>query len=163
MKISLRTPAIPLVLVPVLILSPVWGQVPASAGRLPAGEISLRVVSRDGTQVAAGSRSINGLTLQVVDGNGAGVADAAVAVRLPDSGPSGLFSDRSHSAVAYTDAAGSAHISGIQWNSTSGAFSIRITATKGESHTGMLLEQSLVSGGSVAEAAAPAPLTPGIP
>jgi hypothetical protein len=71
------------------------------------------------------------------------VADAAIAFRLPDADPTGIFSDGTHSAVAYTDQTGRAKITGIQWNATPGAVAIRVTATKGTAHAGILIQQTL--------------------
>ena len=160
MQTFLRTPAVALVLIPILTLSPVWGQIPASpapAADRAAGadQITIQVVDSDGPQSLVGSRSLKGLTVHVTDGNGSPVSDAAIAVRLPDSEPSGLFSDGSRSAVVYTDAAGSARINGIQWNTSPGVVPIRITATNGDRHAGILWEQTLTL--------TPASTTPAVP
>ena len=94
--------------------------------------------------VAVNSQSTKGFTIQVTDLHGTGVPEAAVAFRLPDSGASGLFRDGSHSAVVYTDSAGNAHVDGIRWSETPGTAAIRITASKGDAHAGLLVEQNLV-------------------
>ncbi len=119
------------------------------SGPLPAqsaSDLQLKLADSEGSSVKAGSRSAKGFTIQVTDGSGAPVSDAAVVLHLPESGPSGTFGDGSRASVAYSDQSGLAHFSGIQWNDTAGSFSVRVTATKGTAHAGMLLEASLVSG-----------------
>jgi hypothetical protein len=113
----------------------------------------VRVVANDGAEVPAGTRSSKGITVEVKDAAGAGVTNAAVAVRLPESGPSGTFEDGTHSAIAYTDSNGRAQINGIRWNSSPGVVTMRVTASKGTSHAGVLLEEKLTEPAS-ADAAA---------
>lgn len=138
------TPLVSLLLIPLLIAPPGWSQTAPSSA--PQNNLQLRLVDSDGSQIAVSSHSTKGFYVQVTDGNGAPVAEAAVALRLPDSGATGLFADGSHSAVAYTDASGRAHLDGIQWNATAGALAVRVTATKGDEHAGILVEQALVAG-----------------
>lgn len=168
MKLLLRTTLIPFVLVPLLIVEPVWAQTPVSSASDEAAggsNMQLRIVSADNARISVGLRSAKGFTVQVTNANGAGVPEAAVAFRLPDSGSSGIFADGSHSAVAYTDNTGNAHVDGIQWNSIPGTALVRITVSKGEDRAGLLVEQTLVLPGdnSVTAAAQPAPLPPPAP
>lgn len=168
MKLLLQTTLIPFVLVPLLIVEPVWAQTPVSpASDEAAGgsNLQLRIVSADDSRIPAGLRSVKGFTIQVTNANGAGVPEAAVAFRLPDSGSSGAFSDGSHSAVAYTDNTGNAHVNGIQWNSVPGTAIIRITASKGDDHAGLLVEQTLVLPGdsSLTAGAQPVHSAPPLP
>ncbi len=169
MKLFFRTPLIPFVLVPLLMGEPVWAQVPVLPASDEAGggsNLQLRVISADDSRLPVNSRSVKGFTVQVTNANGAGVPEAAVVFRLPDSGPSGVFQDGSHSAVAYTDKTGAARADGIRWSETPGVAAIRITASKGEDHAGVLVEQTLVSPGAgpvataAAEPARSAPLPP---
>ncbi|MBV9083307.1 MAG: hypothetical protein JOZ62_11560 [Acidobacteriaceae bacterium] len=118
---------------------------PISAQSAAAQALQLRIIESDGTAMGAASQTAKGFTVQVTDNSGAGVPDAAVVFHLPDSGPTGSFSDGSHAAVSYTDETGTAHISGIRWGQIPGAVAIRVTATKGAAHAGMLLEQNLTS------------------
>ena len=102
MKFLFRTPLVPLVLVPLLIGQPVWAQAPvslASDEEAEGANLQLRVISSDNSRVAVNLQSTKGFTIQVTDLHGAGVPEAAVAFRLPDSGASGVFRDGSHSAV----------------------------------------------------------------
>ena len=168
MKFLFRTPLIPLVLVPLLIGQPVWAQAPVGSASDEADEganLQLRVVSSDNSRIAVNSRSAKGFTIQVTDLHGAPVPEAAVAFRLPDSGASGIFPDGSHSAVVYTDSAGVAHVDSVQWSGTPGTAAVRITASKGNAHAGLLVEQTLVSPGTspamaAAEPVRSAPLPP---
>jgi hypothetical protein len=150
MKFLFRTPFIPFFLIPLLVGQPVWAQAPLSTSDEAGGgsNLQLRVVSADGSQLSTGSRSARGFTIQVTDLRGAPVPDAAVAFRLPDSGSSGIFPDGSHSAVVYTDGAGTAHVDGIRWSETPGTAALRVTANKGSDHAGLLVEQTLVSPGA---------------
>ncbi len=160
MKLSSLSPVISIVLTPLLVICPLWAQTPISA---PAASdqssaapqsLALRLIGSDGTQTPAGSRIDKGFTVQVVDPSGLAVPEAAVVFRLPDTGSTGTFPDGTHSTVVYTDATGRAQITGIHWNETSGAVAIRVTATKGASHAGMSIDETLLNG--VATTAAPA-------
>jgi hypothetical protein len=132
-------------------MTPVWAQNPASvaASSLPqsalASEMQIQLTNTDDAPVLVNSKSHDGLLVRVVDATGTGVADAAVAIRFPDSGSSAVFRGGAHSAVAYTDATGIAHLGDIEWNGLPGTVAIRITATKANSHAGILIERTLVS------------------
>lgn len=145
------SPLLSITLVPFLIVWPVLADsVPA-----PATEtLQVHVSALDGSTVASGSHSTQGFSVGVTDDNGVGVPDAAVLLRLPESGATGVFADGTHAAVAYTDGAGRAQFSNIQWASEPGTAAIEITATKGAAHAGTLLEQVI---GSKAPLAQPPP------
>jgi hypothetical protein len=113
------------------------------------GTILVHLLDSDGTRVLANSHSSKGVAVQVTDANGTGVGDAAVAFRFPDSGATAAFADGSHSAVVYTDATGTARIGNYQWNEQPGPVALRVTATKADSHAGLLVEQMLVTNASV--------------
>jgi hypothetical protein len=135
-------------LTPILIVGPLsaqTSQVPSASpsGSAPVEALLLRVVEGESADVAAGSRALKGFIVEVTDSSGAAVSDAAIAFRLPDVAPTGMFSDGTHAAVAYTDQTGRAKITGIQWNATPGAVAIRVTATKGTAHAGILIQQTL--------------------
>src|SRR3954470_8769347 len=150
MKFLFRTPLIPFILIPLLVGQPVWAQAPVSStsDETSGGtNLQLRVVGADSSRVPANSQSAKGFTIQVTDLHGAPVPEAAVAFRLPDSGSSGAFPDGSHSAVVYTDNTGNAHVDGIRWSETPGVAALRITASKGNEHVGLLVEQTLVAPG----------------
>lgn len=157
------TPYLCVFLSSVLAVAPLPGQTAGTLAATPAlipapaasGLAQVRVIENDGAQASIGSRSIKGMTVSVTDAAGEPVSDAAVSVRLPESGSTGTFADGTHSAIAYTDASGRALINGIQWSATAGPVSIRVTATKGTSHAGVLLEKTLTQ-----PLAAPAPVSP---
>lgn len=169
MKLFSRSVAV--VLTPLLVVMPLWSQTAVPTGIAPATEASvqtlqLRLLDNDNPKATVNSQSAKGFTLQVVDPLGAPVSDAAIAVRLPDSGPTGAFADGSRSAVVYTDKEGRAQVGVIRWAATPGLVALRVTATKGDSHAGMLIEETLTAAAPVvpatAVAAALAPVTPAV-
>jgi hypothetical protein len=127
------------------------------AGSLSAegGDLQIRIVDSDGSAAVAGSSTSKGFTVQVSDGAGNGVSDAAVVMRLPDGVVTGAFADGTHAAVAYTDERGQAHWAGVQWSTVPGVVGVRITATKGTIHAGILFEETLRGGITPAAEAAP--------
>lgn len=139
-----------LILAPILAAAPVTPPVSAEQGA------SLTL------QAAAQNTSID---IVVKQDTGAPVPDAAVIVRLPDDSPTGVFANDSHAQVLYTDATGHARATGIRWTAKAGTVAIQITATKGESHAGTILEESLGPQveSSPAVAAAPAAPVPAVP
>ncbi len=117
-----------------LLVLPVLGAPPQESDPPATGPLAL--------QLKVEVNSAKTLGVQVTDESGAAVAEAAVAFRLPDGPPSGVFPDGSHSAVVYTDAAGKAQAPAITWSGTPGPMPIRITAAKGTAHAGLLIDQS---------------------
>ena len=83
------------------------------------------------------------LIVQVTDSTGAAVSDAAITFHLPDDGATGVFADGSRAATVTSDAAGQAHIGGVRWGVPSGTVVLRITASKGSSHAGIIAELKL--------------------
>jgi hypothetical protein len=110
------------------------GQAPALKVRLADNTIGI---------VEANS-SQTGYSIVVTDASGLPVSDVAVAIRLPEEGATGFFVDGAHSAVAYTDATGTAKFAQVNWSSALGVATIRVTAVKGDIHAGALLEQTIV-------------------
>ncbi|MBV9403773.1 MAG: hypothetical protein JO211_00405, partial [Acidobacteriaceae bacterium] len=149
MKLISLSPFLSFVLIPFITVSPVWAQIPASPGSSAAADptvaqnLQLRLVEREAAEVPPGSKALKGFTVEVTDSAGTPVQDAAVAARFPDNGPSGVFADGTRALVVYTNASGRARISGIRWGETPGVVTLRVTATKGISHAGMLIEQTL--------------------
>jgi hypothetical protein len=148
---KLVTPFLALLLIPLLVVSPIGAQVPETT----AAALQLRLLQSD-PAVTVNSRSAQGFLVEATDANGAPVPEAAIALRLPESGPSGTFADGSHSAVVYTDAAGRAHLTGILWGGIAGTAELRLTVAKGSAHAGLLLEQTLNAASSSASVPAPA-------
>lgn len=137
-----------LLLTSILMFAPLSAQTPISPPPTPSDPavsqaLQLRVLEGESTEGAAGSRALEGFLVEVTGPNGAAVPEAAVTFRLPDADPTGRFADGTHAAVAYTDQTGRAKITGIRWNATPGMVALRVTATKGTAHAGILIQQTL--------------------
>ena len=140
-----------LLLTPLVALTPLYAETASVPGAsTPAGQVSaLQIRLADaGNAVVEASSSLNGYAIMVTDASGLPVSDAAVALRLPDDGATGFFTDGAHSAVAYTDATGVAKFSQLHWGPTLGSVAVRVTAVKGELHAGAIIEQSIVAHGA---------------
>ncbi|MBV9766334.1 MAG: hypothetical protein JOZ48_15915 [Acidobacteriaceae bacterium] len=178
MKLISLSPCLSLILTPLLVVLPLSAQMPVP----PAGSsvdspsletLQVHVVESDGPQIPVNSQSGKGFTVEVRDSAGNVVPDAAVALRLPESGATGMFSDGTHAAVSYTDSTGRTRAAAIRWGATPGLIALRITATKGTAHAGLLVEETLTSTSSAiaqpvaaptpvaTSTAAPAPQQPG--
>jgi hypothetical protein len=105
--------------------------------------VQLKVIDGEGTVYRTGGRAARGLTVLVTDEGGKPVPSAAVSFRLPDSGPSGVFSSGLRSEVVTTGADGRASVWGMQWNKSAGAMEIRITAVKEQARAGIVSTQYL--------------------
>jgi hypothetical protein len=105
--------------------------------------VQLRVVEGEGSVYGIASRATRGLTVQVTDEAGKPVEGAAVSFRLPDDGPSGVFSSGLRTAVVSTKSDGRATVWGMQWNKLPGPFEIRITAVKDQARAGIVSAQYL--------------------
>lgn len=151
------TPFLSFVLIPLLVTAPLSAQVaqnPGASGNLPESQdLQIRVVAGDSGAVSVNSQSNNGFVVEVTSSDGAPVMDAAVAVRLPDTEPTGIFADGAHATVGYTDQSGHVRVPPVKWGGTPGVVSIRVTAVKGTAHAGVLLEEKLT-----ATSASPAPI-----
>ena len=141
------SPLFSILLAPLVAVAPVMAQmpVPSQGGdALALSSLQLRVLGND-PGAPAGSRSPRGITVEVSDGAGNHVSNAAVVFRLPDSGPSATFADGSLTAIAYTDSSGRAQVADIHWGPIPGLVNMRITAAKGTTHAGLLLPQTLTA------------------
>jgi hypothetical protein len=141
MRIS---PSLSLFLSTVLVVAP---SMPAAGVDLPASgevqEIHLRIVSPDSAS-QSGKQPNELVTVEVVDDHGSPVPNASVLFRLPSAGSSGVFRDGSRVALVYTDGQGIATIQNIHWDEPGQRGTIKITATKGTAHAGILVEQPIV-------------------
>jgi hypothetical protein len=148
---------ISVVLSSILIVTPVWAQAPSRAWSVnPDADpdaLQLRIVNSDSLQTILQTGSKQNVTVEVTDLSGAAVANAVVACRLPDGGATGTFGDGIHAAVAYTDEQGHATIGGIQWGNVPGSVAIRLTATKGTAHTGILVDTTLATSANALQSA----------
>ena len=167
MKVNWFSSFVSLSLTPLLVALPICAQSPTpgtpGAGE-PAEIFQIRMVGADQKSVQVGSRSISGFKVEVTDSAGTSIKDAAVVFRLPDIGATGTFADGSHSAVAYTNSSGIAETGPVQWSGAPGSATLRITATKTNSHAGLLFEQAVTSNQpEIAQLAAPAAAKPTLP
>jgi hypothetical protein len=141
------SPFLSFLLTPLMVVLPLSAQAPGAVpSALPGtSELHLQVIGNPTATAVVRSHLASGIVVQVSDASGAGVADVAVAFRLPDSGVTGVFSDGTHAAVAYTDAAGRAHSGPVEWGEAAGSVAVRITAAKGTAHAGILLQETLTA------------------
>jgi len=133
-----------------MVVLPLSAQAPGAIPAAPSAttepvELHIQVLGNPTATAVAGSHLASGIVVQVSDATGAGVPDVAVAFRLPDTGVTGVFSDGTHAAVAYTDASGRAHSSPVEWGEAPGSIAVRITAAKGTVHAGLLLQETLTT------------------
>lgn len=135
-----------LVLSNALVMTPLWAQSsPSSSVAVnPEPEVlQIRVLNAESLQNSARTGIKQSVDIQVTDATGVAVPSAAVTCRLPETGATGTFDDGTHAAVAYTDAQGRATISALEWGQVTGSVAMRVTASKGTTHTGILLETTL--------------------
>lgn len=105
--------------------------------------VQLKVIEGEGTVYRTGGRATRGLTVLVTDETGQPVERAAVSFRLPDEGPSGLFSSGLRTEVVTTGPDGRATVWGMQWNKAAGPVEIRVTAVKDQARAGIVATQYL--------------------
>ncbi len=128
----------------VLVFGPYLGaQTPAGAGDNSVQELHIRPADNTLSEYPAGSIYDKGIAVEITDQQNSPVSGVAVTFRLPESGATGVFGDGNRIAVAYTDSNGQAAVRNIQWGNTAGTLLLRITATKGIVHAGILMEQKL--------------------
>ncbi len=116
--------------------------------------LQIRVVEGEGAVYPAGSRAIKGITVEVTDEAGQPVPSTAVSFRLPEDGPTGTFQNGTRTEIATTAASGRATVWGMKWNRLTGAMIVRVTAAKGETRAGAVVQQNLVEPSSPAALAA---------
>ncbi len=158
------TPFLPFVLIPLLVTAPLSAQIvenPAGSGNSSElQDLQIRVLGGDTGSASVNSDAGSGFTVEVTGSDGGPVVDAAVAVRLPDTEPTGVFADGSHATVSYTDQSGRARLAAVKWGNTPGVVAIRVTAVKGTAHAGVLIEKKLVATSAPSVAADPQPAAP---
>lgn len=103
--------------------------------------LRIRVVEGDGAIHTAGARSSQPIVIFVADESGRPVPGASVSLRLPDDGPSGVFTSGMRTEVALTGPDGRVALHGIQWARATGAVQLRIAASKGEARAGIVSTQ----------------------
>jgi hypothetical protein len=143
---SIRTLIFVLAILPILLIGIAQIAPAGSQDPLPRTDpaiLQVRVVEGDGAVYPMGARATRGVTVLVTDETGKPVDGASVSFRLPDDGPTGTFASGSRTEIATTHGDGRATVWGMQWNRTSGSFEIRITAIKGQTRAGTVVQQFL--------------------
>jgi hypothetical protein len=105
--------------------------------------VQLKVLEGEGSVYRVGTRSARGLTVLITDENGKPLDHASVSFRLPDEGPSGVFSSGLRTEVVTTGPDGHATVWGMQWNKIAGPVEIRITAVRDQARAGIVSTQYL--------------------
>lgn len=126
-----------LLLCPLLALHPLWAQANSDTTAL-----HIYVVDDPGPALTQ-STSVKGYVLQVTNSLGAPVVGAAVALRLPEDGATGHFSNGLRAWVSYSDPAGIARFPVIQWEDRAGALQLHVTVAKGPAHNGLTITQQV--------------------
>jgi hypothetical protein len=136
---------------------PIQAQESSSTASDDVQELHVRLVG-DAVAAPPGKPSRHPLVFAVTDNHNAPVPSATILVRLPNDGPSGVFHDGSRVAVLYTDMSGQVELNNIHWGTTPGTAILRITASKGSAHAGLLVEQVIGSANEMpSESASAAP------
>lgn len=115
--------------------------------------LQIRVIEGDNSAYTAGTRAVRGITVELTDEAGKPVPNAAISFRLPEQGPTGTFSNGTQTEVTSTSPSGRATVWGMKWNRIPGPFAIRITAAKGETRAGAIVQQQLLEPSSPEAAA----------
>lgn len=113
--------------------------------------LNLRVIEGEGSVYAIGSRAARGITIEVTDETGKPVPDVTISFRLPDDGPSGVFSTGARTELVTTRQDGRALVWGMRWNRTPGTVQVRITAVKDKVRAGLMSTQYLTDAPAVAK------------
>lgn len=157
-------PFLSFALIPLLVSAPLNAQMignPGASGNSPESpDLQIRVIAGYTASAPVNSQAAAGFTVEVTTLDGMPVADAAVALRLPDTEPTGAFPDESHAMVAYTDQSGHARLAAVKWGNIPGLVAIRVTAVKGTAHAGVLVEERLSAAPVSSPAPEPRSLTP---
>jgi hypothetical protein len=134
-----------LLLTALVAVHPAWTQTKLNDGQPgtePQPALRVQVVDNPGPSLP-NSTALKGYAIQVTDSSGAPMADAAVAMRLPEEGATGHFDGGLRAWVSYTDTAGLARFPVIQWEGSVGLAELRVTAAKGSAHTGLIIQEQI--------------------
>ena len=105
--------------------------------------LNLRILEGEGAVYALGSRATRGITVEVTDELARPVPGVAITFVLPESGPTGTFTDGKRTEVAITKEDGRATVWGMRWGKTPGTVELRIHAAKGKVRAGTTSTQYL--------------------
>lgn len=126
------------------------------AAQAVEASLEIRVVEGNGERYPAGSHAYRGLTVEVVDDQGAPVPRARVVFRMPEEGPAGAFASGAAEEVSFTDSRGRTSAWGIQWNGVPGECRISIFASAGKARAGTAASVMLTGEAIAAPAPKPA-------
>lgn len=115
----------------------IWAQQALTLKIRPADPIQLQ------QSIVEGQKQT--IIIVVEDSTGAPIPQAAVSFRLPEQGPTGLFTNGLRSEIAITDSAGRATLAPVQWGDALGTVPLRVTAAKGQLRAGVILNIELMS------------------
>ena len=101
--------------------------------------LNLRVSEGEGATYATGSRATRGITVEITDELARPVSGATVSFVLPDTRPTGVFTNGGRTEVAISSAEGRASVWGMQWDKAAGDVEVRITAAKGSVRAGTVV------------------------
>jgi hypothetical protein len=113
--------------------------------------LTLKIRPADGTQLQQSLNPTERITIIVVveDSAGKPISQAAVSFRLPEQGPTGLFTNGLRSEIAITGPDGRASLAPIQWTGAPGTVPLRVTAAKGDLRAGVILNIELTQNDAV--------------
>ena len=120
-----------------------WLVVASPARAADPSSLQISIEEGDGQTYALGSRATRGITVAITDEAGKAVEGATVTFALPDSGPSGFFSNGSKTQILTTRADGRVSVWGMRWNRQPGTVDVRITVGKGQARGGTVCSQRL--------------------
>lgn len=110
--------------------------------------LTLKIRPSDGLQLQQSllANQKRSIIIVVEDSTGAPIPKAAVSFRLPEQGPTGLFTNGLRSEIAITDSSGRATLAPIQWGDAPGTVPLRVTAAKGQLRAGVILNIEVRAG-----------------
>jgi len=113
--------------------------------------LTLKIRPADGTQLQQSLNATERPTIIIVveDSTGKPIPQAAVSFRLPEQGPTGLFTNGLRSEIAITGPDGRASLAPIRWTGAPGTVPLRVTAAKGDLRAGVILNIELTQNDAV--------------
>jgi len=116
--------------------------------------LSIVIVEGEGAVNNVRQRTAREPIVRIEDQNRKPVAGATVVFLLPNDGASGVFPGGEKMITVQTDAAGRAQARGLQPNTVTGEFTIRVTAShRGISSTAMINQSNAIAGAAAGAAA----------
>ena len=110
-----------------------------------AAKLNLVIIEGEGAINNVRQRTAREPIVQVEDENHRPIAGASVVFLLPDSGPSGVFSNGARTLQVMTDSKGRAIAKGLRLNDVSGKFQIRVEASyQGSTATASMNQANMV-------------------